>query len=200
MTKFNTFNTIHNKRGAICIESTIEYDSWKVAKNPEILIKNNHFKIYKGQKPLDLIEYCEVHNFAISEKVKLLLERNNITGWTSYPIEIENVQRKYYGFQITGIGGEITNRDENGDVPMFEPIEWKEKNWDGSDIFRLKSAGVKVCTEKVKRLFEENGITNIIFNDDYSKLSDKNAIVEKKGVIQQLKKIGQSIKKWNKID
>ena len=107
-------------------------------KNPEVLIKNNHFKVYKGQKSLDLIEYCEVHNFAISEKVKLLLEKNNINGWNSYPIEIDNIQKKYYGFQIIAIGGEVTNRDKNGDVPMFEPIKWKEENWDGSDIFRLK--------------------------------------------------------------
>lgn len=151
MIKFNTFNTIHNKKGAICIEATVKYDSWEVLKNPEVLIKNNHFKVYKGQKSLDLIEYCEVHNFAISEKVKLLLEKNNITGWNSYPIEIDNIQKKYYWFQIIGIGGEVTNRDKNGDVPMFEPIKWKEKNWDGSDIFRLKKRWHKSLYWKSKK-------------------------------------------------
>jgi hypothetical protein len=168
---FNTFSTISQKRGAIAIESTIKYDYWEIAQDPTPLIKNNIFKVYRGQKPLDLIAYCECTNFAISERVKLLLEENKISGWSCYPIKIDKVEENYYSFQITGIGGEITNREKDGCVPMFKPIKWDEKGWDGSDIFRLKDSGVKVCTEKVKDLFDKAKITNIIFNDTYSKLA-----------------------------
>lgn len=150
-----------NKRGALVIESKIKYRSWEIFKDPAILIKDNFFKVDKGKKAYDLIEYCDPINFAISEKLKRVLEENKITGWYCYPIFIDGIDDKYYGFHIEGKGGEVTNRDGDGDVPMFEPVQFNCSNWDGSDIFYLKGTGIKVCTQKVKDLLEKEKITNI---------------------------------------
>lgn len=151
----------NDKRGAIEIKSNIQYDYEEIFDNPELIIKNNSFKIYKGQKRFDLVSYCDPFNFAISEKIKLILEENQITGWTCYPIIIEGIEERYFGFHVTGKGGEVTNRDEDGFVPMFEPVEWNKSKWDGSDIFNIEGTAIKVCTQKVKDILEKAKITNI---------------------------------------
>jgi hypothetical protein len=58
-----------------------------------------------------------------------LLEENQITGCACYPIKIGNVEENYYGFQITGVGGEVTKRDKDACVPMVEPIKWDKENY-----------------------------------------------------------------------
>lgn len=149
------------KRGAIVIKANVKYVSWEIFKNPKLLIDNNFFTVDKGQKLYDLIAYCDPTNFAISEKVKNILEENNVTGWSCYPIIIEGIKENYFGFQITGKGGEVTNRDQNDDVPMFEPVKWNQSKWDGSDIFNIQDTGIKACTEKVKEILEKAKITNL---------------------------------------
>ena len=157
---FYRLNT-ENRKGAIIIESAVQYRSWDIFKDPSLLIKNNNFKVDKGNKEFDLIEYCDPVNFAISDRLKSVLEDNNITGWSSYPINVDGIEKRYYGLHIIGKGGAVTNRDEDGDVPMFEPVKFNQKNWDGSDIFYLEDTGIKVCTQKVKDILDNEGITNI---------------------------------------
>lgn len=154
--------TTKDQRGAIRIETNIKYDYEDVFIDPTVL-KNGLFNVYKGTKALDLVAYCETVNFAISEKLKTILETHNIKGWSFYPIDIKNLESKYFGFHITGKGGEVTNRDEDGNVPMFKPVEWNEAKWDGSDIFSIEGTAIKVCTQKVKDILEKEKITNIEF-------------------------------------
>lgn len=155
--------SVKEQRGAISIKTNLEYDYYKIFRNSEPL-KNQLFKIYKGTKNMDLVSFWgEPVNFGISEKLKKLLEENKITGWSTYPIKIETIEDNYYGFQITGKGGEITNRDKYGDAPMFKPIKWNKEKWDGSDIFYLEETFISVCTERVKEIIEKAKITNISF-------------------------------------
>jgi len=154
--------TTKDQRAAIRIETTIKYDYEEVFKDPTVL-KNGLFIVYKGTKAMDLVAYCETVNFAVSEKLKTILEGNNVKGWGWYPIEIKNIEGRYFGFQIIGKGGEVTNREKDGCVPMFKPVEWDEAKWDGSDIFSLEGTAIKVCTQKVKDILEKEKITNIEF-------------------------------------
>ena len=153
-----------NQRGAICIKTDFKYDYEEIFDNPEPL-KNKLFKVYKGTKNMDLVPFWgEPINIAISERLKSVLEENNIKGWSYYPIKIENIEENYFGFQITGKGGEVTNRLKDGCVPMFKPVKWNEAKWDGSDIFNIEGTFIKVCTSKVKEILEKAKITNIEFS------------------------------------
>jgi hypothetical protein len=154
--------SLKEQRGAYRIKPNIEYSYKKLFHNPEPLVGQT-FKVYKGTKKMDLLGYCETVNFAISEKLKNLLEENKINGWATYPIKIETIDDNYYGFQITGKGGEVTNRDKYGDIPMFKPVKWNKEKWDGSDIFYIEETFISVCTEKVKEIIEKAKITNISF-------------------------------------
>ena len=46
-------------------------------------------------------------------------------------------------------------------VPMFEPFEYNENEWDGSDVFLFSNSTGGYITEKVKNIFEKNKITNL---------------------------------------
>jgi hypothetical protein len=154
--------SLKEQRGAFRVKPDLKYSYIKIFHNPEPLI-NQIFKIYKGTKKMDVMGYCETVNFAISDNFKNVLEENSITGWTTYPIKIENLEDIFYGFQVIGKGGEVTNRDKYGDVPMFKPVKWNMEKWDGSDIFYIEETLVTVCTERVKEVVEKAKITNIIF-------------------------------------
>ncbi|RZK04370.1 MAG: hypothetical protein EOO46_16735 [Flavobacterium sp.] len=149
------------KKSAIMIESKIEYDYGKVFENPEILVLNNSFTIHKGKKAFDVILYCDPLNFAISERFKNILEENEVTGWECYPIIIEGLESNYFGFHTTGKGGEVLNLDKDGLVPTFEPIQWDQSKWDGSDIFNIEDTGIKACTQRIKEILEKAKITNL---------------------------------------
>lgn len=154
---------LKESKGSVRIETDIDYDYVEVFHNPEI-IQNALFKVYRGNKKMDVIGYCETVNFAISEKFKNVLENNVIKGWKTYVINIEGFEdNQYFGFQVIGKGGEVTNRDKYGDVPISKSIKWNKDKWDGSDIFYLEDTLIKVCTERVKEIIEKIGITNICF-------------------------------------
>jgi hypothetical protein len=103
-------------------------------------------------------------NFAVSERFKKNLEENNITGWNCYPIIIENTDLKYFGFQITGRAGIISDYDEDGDR-VYGSIKVEQETWDGSDIFCIGDTAITVITPKLYELLESSKITNIEFDD-----------------------------------
>ena len=113
---------------------------------------------------MDLVSFLgEPINIAISERLKNILEEHNIKGWSCYPIIIENIEGNYYIFHLTGKGGEVTNREKDGCVPMFKPVKWNEAKWDGSEIFNIEGTAMKICTSKVKEIVEKAKLTNIEF-------------------------------------
>jgi len=148
------------KRSAIRVKTSIEYDYVEEFQNPTSLIGAS-FSIYKGKKLFDLIGFCEVVNFAISRRFKTLLEENRITGWSCYPIKIENIEDEYFGFHVEGKGGSCINRDKDGLIPMFKPVLFDENKWDQSDIFNIDDTGIIACVPKVKDLVEKAKITNV---------------------------------------
>ncbi|WP_299248414.1 hypothetical protein [uncultured Aquimarina sp.] len=155
-----------NKRSAIEIEAKVDYDDVALTRAPSTIKDNNVFDIYKGKKAFDAICYCDSVNWVFSERVKNIFEKNNIKGIEFYPIIVNNLKEKYYGYYITGKAGKILNVDDMDMPPMFEPIEFDENEWDGSDIFCFKNSGAKYITEKVKLLIEENDLSNIELREE----------------------------------
>ena len=144
------------------IKAVMPYDSYAVFKNPALLADNNKFTVAKGRNTYDVVPYQDVFNFAISEKLKIALEQNGITGWLCYPIIIDGIEGNYFGFWVTGKGGKVTKFDKDGAIPMFKPLKWDQAAWDGSDIFNIEDTGIKACTPRAAEIFLQFNCKSII--------------------------------------
>ena len=156
---------IDRKRTAIHIEPRVDYDSVEINQGNLILKENNVFEITKGTKTFDALSFTYSVNWVFSERVKNIFEENKVTGIEFYPIVINKIEEKYFGYFVTGKAGKITSLDSIGLPDMFEPYEFKESEWDGSDIFHFENCGGEHFSDKVKKILEENKISNLRIND-----------------------------------
>lgn len=161
MNKFYYFS-IERKKNEALIESIEEYDCTKLKRadftpNEPFALKQSEGKVF-----YDVVGYQDTANFAISEKLHTLLKENNISGWSSYEIEIEGRSEKYYGFQVTGRCGELDRPKEEG---FYTGYKFDHDTWDKSDFFTPNETTLLFCTEKVRKLLEENKITNTELED-----------------------------------
>jgi len=118
-----------------------------------------------GKKLRDIIDTRYLHMHLISGRLKSLLEGNGITGWKSYPVEVYDRKGEpiegYYGFSITGRGGEVQFKDtEKREDPIYDTSQW-----DGSDFFRVKP-NYTMVTARGKALMKEHGISSPRFETD----------------------------------
>jgi len=112
----------------------------------------------------------------ISSRVVALLETNDCTGWSTYPVEVYDRQGKllpdYHGFAITGPECQRDkNRSEIVEKPppapggrsyrVYKGLYFDESCWDGSDFFWVVPFGGRIITEKVYRLFRKHKVRNI---------------------------------------
>ena len=125
----------------------------------------------EGKRLRDVI-WCEGLCYLISDRTKILLEENNVTGWKTYPVIVYdkrgNEIKGYHGFSITGhCGGEFTFcQDKEIQIDEYsvgkQGISIDLEQWDGSDIFTVSERGVyKVVTQRVYNLFKKNKIDAI---------------------------------------
>jgi hypothetical protein len=130
---------------------------------------------YMGRQITDFLWSDLVNIVCISMKVVKIFQDNNVTGWASYPVEVfdrkSELLPNYYGFSV--IGKEcrrdrsrsqiITKQAVPGGQPfdVYKGLYFYEEDWDGSDIFFVGNYGGIVVTEKVKRLFNKEKITNV---------------------------------------
>lgn len=115
-----------------------------------------------GSKLYDVLYFDEGVNFVISEKLYQLLIDNKITGWKTYPVNIEGFIETYYGFQIIGRSGELIKPKEEG---FYKGYRFDIGTWDGSDFFSPERTHLRFMTLKLKRLLEGNNITNIYIDN-----------------------------------
>lgn len=153
-----------NKKGAVKINSKVKYEIFGSFDDPSFFKENNIFTIDEGKIFFDLISYQDPWNFAISERFKNVLEENTISGWSCYPIMIENTELKYFGFQVIAKAAMIAQYDEDGDI-VYGSIKVNADTWDGSDIFCMGDTAIKVITPKLYELLKDSKITNIDFDD-----------------------------------
>ncbi len=129
---------------------------------------------YRGGQATDFLWSGLTPLVCISKRVSELLRMNNITGWTTYPVEVYGRKGEplpgYHGFAVTGnecrrdrSRSQILTRQA---VPGGEPFKvykglyFYEEDWDGSDIFLIHNHGI-VVTQKVRNLLKKFKVTNV---------------------------------------
>lgn len=136
----------------------LEYGNYEGIKFP-VYFKHS----YGSKKLLDILTTDGVF-WLISEKVKNLLEENQITGWKIYPIKLFYKKMEpiegYYGFSITGRCGSIDfSKSEIVSCDRVDDCIAKElkgvyiglDNWDGSDFINpmIPKVRMTIVTQKV---------------------------------------------------
>jgi len=113
----------------------------------------------------------------VSTRVLSTLRQMNITGWTTYSVELYDKRGKpipgYHGLAITGRCGAIdrsrSRKVRHPIMPGTSPADFwqglffKDDRWDGSDIFLPEGTGHKFVTQRVKNALESLKIPNIMF-------------------------------------
>lgn len=128
---------------------------------------------YRGGQATDFLWSGLIPLVCISARVVELFRVNNITGWTTYPVEVFGRKGEplpgYHGFAVTG---SECRRDRSRSqiltkqaVPGGEPFQvykglyFDESDWDGSDIFIVFN--FIIVTEKVRRILKREKIKNV---------------------------------------
>ena len=161
----NTYN-INTKlsygRSPIKIQSLCEdFDGLKRITEDSPLLESNEFEVDSGKNWYDLIQFADSFHFAISERIKKLLEENAITGWNSFPIIIKNFpDKKYHTFFVNAIIGELKNLEQLNSYET-EIHEFDRSSWQGTDFFSHSNTLSIICTEKVKKILKKNKTTNL---------------------------------------
>jgi hypothetical protein len=149
--------------------------NWDVFIGKLTPLKPIQVRLYKNGMRLDYHSFVETR--LLSKNILDVLSRNNIKGWSTYPITLLDKKKQpiegYVGLVVTGKCGptlkEKRERKTKYDAEIdniysvyvgfyFDPI-----TWDGSDIFSPEGTAVIIVTEKVKTAFEQAGITNVTF-------------------------------------
>jgi hypothetical protein len=135
------------------------------------------FKAGRGGKATDVLWAYDVYIYFFSERLRRLLAEEEISGWTTYPVELydrkDNHLSGYQGIAVTG--RECTrdrSRSQIVDKPppapggqsrqVYRGLFFDESQWDGSDMFWVSEVGI-VVTEKLYRLFQRHKIRNVEF-------------------------------------
>ncbi|WP_029038040.1 hypothetical protein [Salinimicrobium xinjiangense] len=143
------------------LETLIEYDDQKLLTGeytPDLL----QLKWSEGRRVTDIIRLQDIFNFLISNGLKADFEKEELTGWRTYPVEFEGLEDDYFGFQCLGKCGKIIPPKNTG---FTIGLSFDKQTWDGSDFFLpAESLGI-LCTEKAYRVLEKRKIKNIKIED-----------------------------------
>jgi hypothetical protein len=137
------------------------------------------YKQYHGTLFTDFLQTGTAVFYLISQKMKAVLEKNNLTGWKVFPVTILDSEDKeikgYYGFSITGRAGsidftqsEIFNKNlvPNGPkLKYYKGFQISSDQWDGSDFFLSKNYYGIMVSQKAALVLQKNEITNIVPQD-----------------------------------
>jgi hypothetical protein len=130
-----------------------------------------------GGQVTDFLWSDSVRLVCVSSRVIALLADNGITGWSTYPVELYDRQKKPIpGYRGLAVLGSIYRRDRSRSQIIAKPppvlgglghdvykgLYFDESQWDGADMFRVSNAGI-VVTGKVYRLFKRARISNVRF-------------------------------------
>lgn len=119
-------------------------------------------KIALGKRLYDANFFNDGINSSISEKFFKALNDNDLKGWEVFNLEIEKTNDKRYGLQIIGRCGNLIKPEQKG---FYVGYEFDQETWDGSDFFCPEGTALIFCTERAKKILEDNGLTNIEFED-----------------------------------
>jgi hypothetical protein len=131
----------------------------------------------KGTKYYDLLEAGYVGMYVISDRMKQLLEKEKIAGWSTYDVEVYGSMNEridgYHGLAVSGRCGPLDNskcervtkqRDNGVAYQTWLGFYFDIDTWDKSDIFVPDGTIFKVVTEKFRSLVISNKLTNVSFD------------------------------------
>jgi len=130
------------------------------------------FKQSGGKNFKDILDTEYTSLYLISTKMKEILEKNQLTGWITYPIKLYDKKGNeildYHGFSITGRCTEVNYREskiiEKRMVPTGPICQFYKgaliKGWEGTDFFMPHLTAYTLITEKVAKLLLKNKISN----------------------------------------
>lgn len=185
MEYFKMLYDYDNDTNAICCESDelYELDRYDVEKGIFINNWDNRITFYynpqEGDKETDYLGN-DLGWLIISERLKLILENNKITGIQYLPIMIKNKlsSKKLNNYYVANICNlvdaldleksvySILELDENEKIFSYKVHALMEEKLKGLDIFKLKEDNVpKFVSKKIVNLIKENDITGFDFNE-----------------------------------
>lgn len=150
--------SIERKRGEVLIDGIKKYNEHEVRKAIQTPIEPFKMEVSEGKKFFDIIGFQDTSNFAISERLYNLLIDHRITGWKGFEISINNQSEVYYGFQVLGRCGKLIVPKEMG---FYTGYQFNYSTWDGLDFFSPDGTMLLFCSDKVRKLFDDNKITNV---------------------------------------
>jgi hypothetical protein len=130
---------------------------------------------YQGKRITDILWSSMTPIVCVSSHIVELLVTHNISGWSTYPVELFDLNGsrlpEYHGFVITGpecrrdkTRSEVITKP--APTPTGKPFQvykgvfFEEEDWDGSDFFFVRK-GIRVASHNVKRIFAQAKIINI---------------------------------------
>ena len=136
------------------------------------------FQQQSGNKLLDVLNTGTPSLYLISAKLKTLLQEKQVTGWTSFEIELldkkEAEIKGYYGFSVTGKCGQVDESKseiikkhfENGHTSYYRKgLHVGLDKWDGSDFFYPDGTSHLVTTQKIADILTGYKISNVQFRN-----------------------------------
>ena len=133
------------------------------------------FKQEYGKKLTDILDTGWTSLYLISDRMKIILEENKLTGWKTYPIKLYDKQNNeifgYYGFSVTGrcdpidySKSEIIEKRRVSEGPLvkfYKGMYIDLAKWDGSDFFSPKNSDGLMITKKAADALTKNKISNL---------------------------------------
>lgn len=134
------------------------------------------FDVAQGSETCDILWSQVVTPVCVSERVVCLLQQNEVSGWSTYPVEVlDNNGRLLAGYHGLSVTGATCFSDYSRSTVITKPppaprgrsyevyrgLYFDADEWDGSDMFWV--GRVRVVVEKVKKVFEQNKVSNVCF-------------------------------------
>ncbi|HLL04835.1 MAG TPA: hypothetical protein VK539_29890 [Myxococcaceae bacterium] len=129
-----------------------------------------------GAEPGEVIWTTHAAPIIISDSVVNLLRTHGFTGWSLYPVTVQNKQGQmvpgYSGLAVTGRCGnldhsmsvEVPRIFPAGIFPVWKGLLFNPASWDGSDFFMpAQRFSFVFVVEAVKKVLERAKIRNVKF-------------------------------------
>lgn len=165
----------NNLHGFDCGRHLIEhltYADYETKTYPEYIAFPVVFRVFEGTKLSDVISMRFIGmSVLVSDRFVELLQQNNITGWSTYPIRLIGKKGDeisgYQGFTVTGRAGgiiKLVSEKESCFEYNSKYQQWESSSWDGSDFAHIKGRLKTISTEKVQNVLKEAKIKGIFFS------------------------------------
>ena len=133
------------------------------------------FKQEHGKKLTDTLGTGWPSLYLISDRMKKILEENQLTGWKTFPVKVYDKKGNeifgYHGFSILGSCGPIDYSKseiiEKSVRPNRPPSKYYKglyvglDQWDGTDFFMPPKTYEIIVTKKAADVLKKNKITKI---------------------------------------